>query len=159
MASTYNPISTTTFSSNTTSYTFSSIPATYTDLVLVISGNFTADVSGGLTFNNDSGSNYSATRMYGDGTNATSNGSYAATQMAFTTGTGTTRSTFKINIFSYSSSSVYKPVIIEAAMDTISLRSGMWFSTSAINRIDVTANSGQQFVSGTTLTLYGIKAA
>lgn len=159
MASTYNPISTTTFSSNTTSYTFSSIPATYTDLVLIISGNFTADVSGGFTLNNDGGANYSSTRMYGDGTNATANGSYSGNQMAFTTGTGTTRSTFIINIMNYSNSSLYKPILIESAMDTIALRSGIWMNTSAVSRIDVTANSGQQFVSGTTLTLYGIKAA
>ena len=35
MASTYTPIATTTFASTATSYTFSSIPTTYTDLVLV----------------------------------------------------------------------------------------------------------------------------
>jgi len=36
-AQTYEPIANTTFGSTTSSYTFSSIPSTYTDLFLVIS--------------------------------------------------------------------------------------------------------------------------
>ena len=155
---TYTPISSTTFGSNTTSLTFSSISSAYTDLVIVIGGIFTADISGGLTFNSDTGSNYTTTRMYGTGTAATTNSSNSGTQMAFTTGKGDTRYTFIINIMNYSSSSTYKPVLVKGAMDMASARIGTWLSTSAINSINLTANGGQ-FVAGTTITLYGIAAA
>ena len=60
---TYTPIATQTPGSNTASISFSSIPGTYTDLVLVIDNAFTA--SGGysysLSFNDDTASNYSNT--------------------------------------------------------------------------------------------------
>ena len=73
--STYSTIATTTLASAAASYTFSSIPTTYTDLILVLNGSFD-------TFNNvrfqvgngsvDTGSNYSATRLLGDGSAASS---------------------------------------------------------------------------------------
>jgi len=60
MPSTYTPIATNTLASVSTGVTFSSIPSTYTDLVLVI--NYRLDgtgtgAAGALRFNSDSGSN------------------------------------------------------------------------------------------------------
>jgi hypothetical protein len=45
-----------------------------------------------------------------------------------------------------------------SANDMVSLYGNLWRSTSAINIIEVTAG-GANFASGSTFTLYGIKAA
>ena len=70
-SNTYESISSVTLTSNSTTVTFGSIPQTYTDLVLVIVAKIT---SGGLDmfirFNSDTGSNYSYTQLYGNGTSA-----------------------------------------------------------------------------------------
>ncbi len=62
MPATYEPLATTTLGSAASSVTFSSISGSYTDLVVVFSGT----AGGGnsnliLTFNSDTGSNYSWT--------------------------------------------------------------------------------------------------
>ena len=61
----YHPIATTTVSSATSSITFSSIPQTYTDLVLIA---YAKDSNGytDLRVNNDSTSIYSRNFLYGD---------------------------------------------------------------------------------------------
>jgi len=73
MAKTYEPIATTTLGSSAASYTFSSIPATYTDLRLIINGLQTG-TSGNpyIPLNSDTGTNYSITVLSGNGTSATS---------------------------------------------------------------------------------------
>ena len=71
--STYTPIATTTASGSASSVTFSSIPSTYTDLVIVadiLGAASTADAV--LRFNSDTTSNYSETVIRGDGSSAAS---------------------------------------------------------------------------------------
>ena len=72
-AATYVPIGTNTVSGTTTNLiTFSSIPSTFTDLVLIDNGKFSAsDNSYAMTFNGDTASNYSYTYLLGSGTSAT----------------------------------------------------------------------------------------
>ena len=71
MPATYEPISTTTLGSAVNSVTLSSIPATYTDLVLVWKGSFSASGSGvGVRFNGDSGANYSENQLAAAGATA-----------------------------------------------------------------------------------------
>jgi hypothetical protein len=72
---TYVALDTQTLGSAAASVTFSSIPQTYTDLVLVINGYSINDVDWRFRMGNgsiDSGSNYSGTYMYGDGSGASS---------------------------------------------------------------------------------------
>ena len=40
----------------------------------------------------------------------------------------------------------------------ISLRSGLWLDTSAINRLEISTNPGDGFATSTVIALYGIKA-
>jgi hypothetical protein len=70
MAKTYEPIATYTLPSNQANYTFTSIPATYTDLVLVAAGQVSSAVSIACQVNGDTANNYSVTELYGDGSSA-----------------------------------------------------------------------------------------
>ena len=85
MPKTYEPIATTTVATTGNTVTFSSIPATYTDLILVSSARRGINGSGGAgllcQFNSDSASNYSYSFGSGDGSAASA--STATGQTAF----------------------------------------------------------------------------
>jgi hypothetical protein len=71
MAITYEPIATTTLSSAAATITFSSISSAYTDLRLVFVGTSVANSNNCIvTFNSDTGFNYSQTALYGTGATA-----------------------------------------------------------------------------------------
>ena len=162
---TYEPIATTTLGSAASSITFSSIPATYTDLRLVLVGTAsTAAPDIQVQFNSDTSTNYSRTRMAGTGSTVfngtTSNASYIAADY---TGLSTTiPSLYEFDIFSYAGST-YKTMLTKVAEDRngsgdVFLQVGMWRSTAAITSIYLFL-SAYNFAAGTTATLYGIKAA
>jgi hypothetical protein len=157
MASTYEKIATTTITNGTSTITFSSIPSTYTDLVLVHIGTSQAGAPGlDLRLNNDSGSNYSRTFLYGDGSSAVSGRTTSAT--AFQPSSVYTEQTpiiFQIN--NYSNSTTYKTILSRTSASTglVVANVGLYRSTTAINRIDLTGMTW----SGGTVTLYGIKSA
>ena len=158
MASTYTPIATTTLGSAATSYTFSSIPGTYTDLVLVISNTATSSaVNPYIQYNGDTGS-MSATRVYGYGTGYGS----ARDASAFLIGDSTTtQNTFIVNIMNYSNTSSYKTAISRGSItdSSVTISVGVWRSTAAINSVKINQGGGVSFSAGSTFTLYGIKAA
>jgi hypothetical protein len=160
-------IATTTLNSNSGTIVFSSIPSTYTDLRLVITGTMTA---GGylpsFIFNSDTGTNYSYTEMYGTGSAASSTrasstnyiwlgtgGSWSATIPAFCT----------IDIFSYTGST-NKTCLYTYSEDRngsgfVGNGVGLWRSISAITTLTLrgwTNGTTAQFLTGTTATLYGI---
>jgi len=114
--STYTPIATTTLGSAVASYSFTSIPSTYTDLVLILnpSGTTTNGQDVGLRFNSDSATNYSRTALSGNGTNAISprqsNQTYAyLTYYGYPS--GSVPMNFISNIQNYSNSTTYKTVL------------------------------------------------
>lgn len=168
MASTYEPISTTTLGSAASSITFSSIPATYTDLKVVFVGTTTVD---GETlyyrFNSDSGSNYSVTQVYGTGTNPVGTRRLtSATQLSTTYAyslSDTTPQMITFDVFSYAGST-NKTTIGSHAGDNngaggVDVTVGLWRSTSAITSIFMFPSGGTTFKIGTTATLYGILKA
>lgn len=166
-AATYVPIQSQTLANNTTStVTFSSIPATYTDLILIYNGSM---VSGGAStfhyqFNSDTGSNYSITRISGSGSSATSDRYTSQTNLNPDVNFYN-NSTNIAQIMNYSNTTTYKTALFRNAENysSASIRQsvGLWRSTSAINRIDIFTDnlSVCYWTSGTTFTLYGIKAA
>jgi len=165
MPATYEPIATTTLGSSASSITFSSIPATYTDLRVVLVGTASSG-SANLRFNSDTGANYSYTRLKGDGTSATSGRSTGNTQIYLSQGAGPVSSMpdfFTIDVFSYAGST-YKTCLNTSNMnhngtdEEVAAVVGLWQSTSAINTITLSRNVGN-YNTGTTATLYGIKAA
>jgi len=163
--STYTPIATTTLGSAVTSYTFSSIPSTYTDLVLVT--NFGADTAtyARCRINGDTGSNYSETSVGGNGSLAqsfrdsnVSNGAYI-TYNGYA-GTNAGSAMYILNLNNYSNTTTYKTILTReaAAASSAGATVSLWRSTAAINSIMLYMNSGN-FASGSTFTLYGIAAA
>lgn len=156
MPSTYTPIATQTASGSAATITFSSIPSTYTDLVLVTRGAGSGgSVDTTMRFNGDSGTNYSRIYMYGDTVSVNTAPNSNMAQI----GSGTNSITHFIN---YSNSTTSKAVLGRYGLaGSLSLAQTItWTSTAAINSIAITVvGSGQTFTSSSTFTLYGIKAA
>ena len=160
---TYEAIATYTVPSPTTTYTFSSIPSTYTDLVLV--SNFGLATAGNvldIRFNSDTGNNYSYTVLDGNGTVAESvrgsNVSYIP--LDYVAATNDLNSVSICNIQNYSNSTTNKTSVIRhsnASSGTDAIV-GLWRNTAAISSLIVFASSGN-IIAGSTFTLYGIKAA
>lgn len=155
VGSTYTPIATTTTSGS--SYTFSSIPSTYTDLVVVFSGTNASNTGIQFTLNSDTGSNYSYTQIYGDGTSAASNRNTTYSSYAYI---GTSQSVAIFQFMNYSNTSTYKTTLYRGNNpgSAVNAGVGLWRSTSAINQIAFTTFAGGNF-SNTQITLYGIQAA
>ena len=165
--STYEPIAT--VSTSASSYTFSSIPSTYTDIILVgfVRSDKTTSTSDTITFrvNGDTGTNYSNTNLIGNGTTATSNRRSNDAQwfLGEVFSDGDTANRFSpciVQFQNYANTTTYKSVLSRINGTTVDLRAsvGLWRSTAAINSITIYP-AGGNFVSGSTLTIYGIKAA
>jgi hypothetical protein len=161
MAVTYEAIATQTLSSAASSATFSSIPSTYTDLVLIV--NATQTTTGQATlmrYNSDSGSNYSTTSIFGSGSTAGSSRNTSATGTYVGYEETSTIFATIINIQNYANATTYKTSIIRKnqADSYVEAIIGLWSSTAAINSVTLYTGSGN-FGSGSTFTLYGITAA
>lgn len=158
MPATYDKIQSTTLGSSTATITLSSISSAYTDLVLVLAGLYTASNYVNCKINNDSGSNYSATYLRGDGTSATSG---RASNASYGIGFGENPENTIFQFLNYSNTTTNKTVLIRSNKTSSETRAvvGLWRSTAAINRIDLLHDSANGFNTGTMVTLYGIKAA
>ena len=161
---TYTPIATYTVSSAVGSYTFSSIPSTYTDLVLVTNVKSTTTNNMIMRFNSDSAANYSRTVLSGDGSSAVSARNTGFTEIytdynGYFDGLDFDQVKI-INVMNYANSTTYKTCLIRSgrAQSGTDAIVGLWRSTSAITSIYL-GGSGNNFVTGSTFTLYGIKAA
>lgn len=159
--STYTPLATTTLGSDAATITFSSISGSYTDLVLVINGTSNQGDTVGLQFNSDTGTNYSATRLSGNGT-AASSGRWSNEAKAYYGVFYTSMTNAIINFQNYSNTTTYKTFIARSnnAGNDVRANVGLWRSTSAITSITLNFYDGtSKYSSGTVATLYGITAA
>lgn len=168
--STYTPIYAQTLSSNTSSITFSNIPTTFTDLVLVCSARsaWTSDEyeAVGFRFNGDSSNNYSTTFVAGNGSSAASFRESTQPQITArmnpSTSSNTAFSSIIVQIQNYSNATTNKTVLIRSNSSVefyeIAANVGTWRSTSPITSLFV-GNARANLVAGSTFTLYGIKAA
>lgn len=160
MPVTYKPIATQTLGSAAASVTFSSIPSTYTDLVLIVNASLASGAASTLMrYNSDSGNNYSGTRLIGDGSSATSQ----RTTNANNNDIGyfnTSMCASMVSIQNYSNSTTYKTCLVRAnTTDYVFGQVQMWLNTAAVTSINITNSSAVNFNAGSTFTLYGIKAA
>jgi hypothetical protein len=156
-------IATTTLGSAASSITFSSIPSTYTDLRLVLVGAANGTENVVLRFNGNTATNYSWTRILGDGSTAQSGRATSQEYMRVSTDNfGTTVGMVQLDVFSYAGST-FKTVLSAGSHDNngsgdVGRLVGLWRSTSAINSVQVAMRYGavETFTAGTTATLYGI---
>jgi len=149
--------------------TFSSIPQTFTDIKVVVSGRSNVSATRvylGLRFNGVSTSSYSNTVVSSGGSSASSGRNYTGNTEIYVAeingATSTTNLFSNIDIYipNYTSSN-YKSLIadgvyennITEAFDV--LGAGLFLSTSAITSLNVYPGSGN-FVQNSTFTLYGI---
>jgi hypothetical protein len=159
MALTYEPIATTTTSGGA-QVTFSSIPSTYTDIVLILSINPGGNDNMAIRFNNDATALYSLIRLIGNSSSATfsfvNNSTYPIVQSGlYESGYP---AFFKFDIFSYAGSTnksfISSAYVNKGGTGEITNCVGLYRSTSAINRIDLFGSFGNS-----TVTIYGVKAA
>jgi hypothetical protein len=162
MPTTYQPIATSVLVSSQSQVIFSDISSNYTDLVLVLNTGATEGTGCYMQFNGDTSSNYSFIQMWGPSSSTAFSESQASQSYIDMQSVGTSVLHTNIcNIMSYSQTNKQK-AIITRAYDANNNRwyqsLGNWRSTAAINQIRVYVTPGQ-FITGSTFSLYGIKAA
>lgn len=170
MANTYTLIATLGGGSSTIDFT--SIPSIYTNLALMHSLRFSSATgiqNVVIRFNNDSGANYTQRMILASdgsvGGYSQTSGTYFNWNYAPGGTGGTTANTYNntsLYIPNYASTSITKPILIDDVSEInsttnygIGFTSGFWNSTSAINRITITA-PGDTWTSASTAYLYGI---
>jgi hypothetical protein len=166
MPATYEPIATTTLGSAQTTITLSSIPATYTDLVLIGYLRLASGTSSGCyRLNGDTGNNYSTISIWGDGSTASSYRNSNISVAYFDTGTiPNAADTFMpviLHFMNYSNTTTNKTIIGRSSNSSSLVQESvnLYRSTSAINSIEIRNDANVNFATGSMLSLYGIKAA
>ena len=164
MPATYEPIATQTLTVAAADIFFNSIPQTYTDLVLVMSGGCAANSGIGFRVNGSNSSIYSVTFLEGI-TSATSfkytsqNWLRIGYNASWSVGLGQNAI---LNFQNYSNTTTNKTILSRVnsiEMNCAGASIGMVGSTSAITSINLMTSNGNTYNVGSTFTLYGIKAA
>ena len=170
---TYTLISSNVLTTTAASVTFSSIPATYTDLVVRVSARGSdASVNNYSALKiNSTTSNYSETYLYGDGSSASSGRFSASSDWLFgggwfssATGTSNTFSNTEIYVPNYAGSTNKIASNFTAQENNTSgstqlgVEALLLRNTAAITSLTITP-SGANFVSGSSFYLYGISNA
>jgi hypothetical protein len=145
---------------------FTSIPSTYTDLILKISGRSTAasSISTGVLYINTDTTNGSWRNLAGDGSSAFSTNASGYIDGTYFPAATSTSSTFGNAEFYFSNyaGSTAKSISIDgvtensATLAYVNMRAILWNNTAAINRITINAGGGSNFVQYSTAYLYGI---
>jgi hypothetical protein len=172
MATTYTLISSNVLTSSAASVTFSSIPSTYTDLVLRLSARSTRVATSNnleMRLNADSSALYSYTYIYGTGSTAYSSRGSASTETYVSTlnaanSTANTFTSAEIYIPSYTASQS-KPIGSISAFENNSATTWeldgyahLYRSNTAISSITLYSGLGSfNFDTGSSFYLYGIK--
>jgi len=173
MATTYTAIASQVVSGTPTSVIFSSIPNTYTDLVLKVSsrsgnnGNSFANTR--IQFNGDTASNYSSIIVRGSSTAASSvsdNSDTSFLTYVITSGSTATANTFGTQEFyfpNYAATGTKQNIAIGAGENNSAAASSAWVGavsslyrgTSAISSITITLD-GSTIATGSRFDLYGL---
>jgi len=167
MANTFELIASSTVGSGgSANIDFTSIPSTYTDLVLKVSGRQGAENAFDITFNGATTS-YVVRRLQGNGSSASfsdGSGTTTAIRVIGIASSGSTANTFgnsEIYIPNYAGSN-NKSVSIDAVNEDnaaeayMNLAAGIRSNTAAINQITITPRAGS-LAEYSTAYLYGIK--
>lgn len=160
---TYEAIATTTGTGSSGTISFTSIPSTYTDLVIVCNFTNASAANVYMTFNSDSGSNYSRTWLTGNGTTASS-GRGSVPYLNNDATISSTPATTIINIMNYANTTTYKTSLVrhslasgEALAEVILWRGSTGSAAQAITSVQIIGTTN--FTTTSVFSLYGIKAA
>lgn len=158
-------------SGGTSSITFSSIPQTYTDLLMKVSARSNRSGTNDVLISYYNGSNSSITGRRIEGVRASGStfaGGDSFVIAGYVQGNSTTAQIFASSEFYITNytGSKYKSISCEGAMGNDVLTgvtawgfsTNLWSSTSAITSITLAPYYGSQFLENTTATLYGIKS-
>jgi hypothetical protein len=173
MPRTYVPINSQVIGSTQAIVTFTSIPQTYTDLVLIVDG-FTTHTDDGargyIQFNTDTSTGstaYSSVFLGVTASTKSTNKDTNAPYIAYAVlGNDSSRTTLgEINIMNYRNTSSWGLVLSKGAKYATTASgnfgtrfvAGTWRNTAAIT--DITLRSDTAYAAGTSFSLYGIASA
>lgn len=154
----------------TSTITFSDIPNTYRDLILVISSSLETFTSGNgrgasvLRFNSDANSNYFHVQMSGDQNGPlTTTGTETYVNLLINSYEDDVNPTlYRVSIFDYAQNNKHKTVISRADLATgnqfprVALNGYRWASTAPITSVSIfSLVSGGLYNAGSTFSLYG----
>ena len=168
----YESIQTTTVGSGgSASVSFTSIPATYTHLQVrgIVRATYNlSNTSMRLTFNSDTGTNYSSHDLTGVNSSINAGNETSVAYIPFARGaydglTSGIFTSFVVDILDYANTNKNKTTRTLTGYTSngegqISFRSGLWRSTSAITSINMFSNVGD-LMQYSSFALYGIKGA
>jgi hypothetical protein len=167
MAPTYKLIASATSNGSVALINFTSIPQTYTDLVVRISArNTSGNVSNSLGMKpNGSATNDSSTWLSGNGSTASSSRSTNDYNVGRITGGGATADTFgsvEIYIPNYTANankpmSAFGVAETNAAAVEMRINALLYSNTAALTSLEINTDGVNDFASGSNFFLYGIK--
>jgi NAD(P)H-dependent flavin oxidoreductase YrpB (nitropropane dioxygenase family) len=161
----YESIATVTGTGSASTLSFTSIPSDYVHLQIRGINNDTTGYFVSATFNSDTAANYTIHQLYGDGSSIAAFG-LANTNYIYAGVAGYSSSSMVapmiMDILDYKNTNKFKTCRMLTGNDSngtntgyIQFNSGLWRSTSAITRIDLTLTGN--FSTTATFALYGIK--
>lgn len=175
---TYSTIQTiTAANANSSDYSFTNIPATFTDLVVVayVRGAASQATQQFAMYVGDASNLFQSNQnsyniLFGTGTsigatrtnNASGNFQYGG--MPGGTSTANTWGVFTFHIMNYANTNMFKNILSRNGVDTngggqMSVAAHVVRTTTALTRIGLATYGDGNFATGSTFTLYGIKAA
>jgi hypothetical protein len=158
---TYTPLANITLGSAASSIVFGSIPATYRDLVVVLTGNGSTNLEGRLRLNGDSSSDYFTQRLSGSGSAASAaevGSQTSAVISSVAKATTTSALQIQINILGYRTGR--NKIIISRADNSANgteAFAGRWGNNAAVTSVTILTSTGN-WAAGTTAAIYGIVA-
>ena len=159
--STYVALATVTLAATDTSITFSSIPASYRDLILVM--DYSINSTGGearIEINADDGSNYPEVRMINANSGFSPSGGNSATSTNTYLRPGVSPASkfwSIIQFMDYSATDKHKTILSRTnnTDEYVVAKATRWANTSAINSLEI-FTSANSFEIGNTFSLFGI---
>jgi len=161
MPSAITPLANITLGSAAASVTFSSIVATYRDLLLISKVGNTTNNDIRISFNGDNaGSSYSMDYSASDGSStfAGGDGSYPYVRISLAYPYNDNATGLSINVMDYAQTDKHKSGLLRiGGTRGVQMEAFRWASTAAITSMLIQGSSGN-LTSGSTFALYGVSA-
>jgi hypothetical protein len=159
---TYTPLANITLGSAAAIVTFGSIPATYRDLICIVTAKGSVSLQSRITLNSDTGSNYNYQRMSGNGSAGSAVSAVNQIRGFLSAQSGPTSfdiTQISINIMDYSATDKHKTIISRADASALAAEAfvNRWASTAAVTSVEIRTSTGN-WAAGSTFALYGVIA-